>query len=171
MQDPLVAAASESKGNVFQGFYKFTIYKNIYTGKHFFCKWGIDFTSRDQIHIVEITGVAPDGFVRIGLADIFQKTCKNLLVLRLERLTAKKREAFYIRRLHKLYDGSVCCFCKGLSIIKVPGFGIEAAFTMMTAAGNKQAYTNAGAIGNVIWLNSTIMHDIISFGTDSQFYR
>ena len=41
----------------------------------------------------------------------------------------------------------------------------------MTAAGNKQAYTNAGAIGNVIRLNSTIMHDIISFGTDSQFYR
>ena len=73
MQDPLVAAASEGKGNVFQCFYKFTIYKNIYTGKHFFCKWGIDLTSRDQIHIVEITGVAPDGFVRIGLANILQK--------------------------------------------------------------------------------------------------
>ena len=53
-----------------------------------------------------------------------------------------------------LHDG----FGERLAIVKVPRLGVEAVFTVVRAAGNKEADTDAGSICNVPRLNCRIVH-------------
>ena len=102
MKDPLILTSTELKGNVLLFQNKFPIYKHINTGKHPVCKRRVHLSPRNHILVKEITTVAPYSLLWIDSLDCFQKLGENRLILRLERLAAKKRKPLNIRRLQEL---------------------------------------------------------------------
>ena len=89
MQNSLIAASSELKGEVFQFLNKLSIYQNVDAGEHPVCKRSVDLTSGNHIFVKKISTVTPDGFIRKGTSDLFQKLCKNRLILWLKWLAAE----------------------------------------------------------------------------------
>ena len=62
MQNPLIAAPSELKGEVFQFLDKLSVYQNVDAGEHPVCKRRVDLTSGNHIFVKKISTVTPDGF-------------------------------------------------------------------------------------------------------------
>ena len=89
MQNSLIAAPSELKGEVFQFLNKLSVYQNVDAGEHPVCKRSVDLTSGNHIFVKKISTVTPDGFIRKGTPDLFQKLCQNRLILWLEWLAAE----------------------------------------------------------------------------------
>ena len=66
MKDSLVAASAEFQGEIFFGFDELAVYEGIDTGEHLVSVFGVDFSAGDEVYIIEISGVAPDIFLRVA---------------------------------------------------------------------------------------------------------
>ena len=89
MQNSLIAAPSELEGEIFQFLDKLSVYQNVDAGEHPVCKRSVDLASGHHIFVKKISTVTPDGFIRKGTPDLFQKLCQNRLILWLEWLAAE----------------------------------------------------------------------------------
>lgn len=58
------------------------------TGEHLVSVFGVDFSAGDEVYIIEISGVAPDIFLRVAFFDLLQESGKLFLILRLEGFAA-----------------------------------------------------------------------------------
>lgn len=90
MQDSLVAASAEFQGEIFFGFDELAVYEGIDTGEHLVSVFGVDFSAGDEIYIIEVSGVAPDIFLRVAFFDLLQESCEFFLILWLEGFAAEE---------------------------------------------------------------------------------
>ena len=88
MKDSLVAASAEFQGEIFFGFDELAVYEGIDTGEHLASVFGVDFSAGDEVYIIEISGVAPDIFLRVAFFDLLQESCEFFLVFWLEGFAA-----------------------------------------------------------------------------------
>ena len=111
-----------------------------------------------QILAVDVAGERPDGFFRVGGADLLRERKKAGLIMRVERFAAEVGDAADVVGAEQLQNVVHDGFGKRLAIVKVPRLGVEAVFTVVRAAGNKEADTDAGSICDVPRLNCRIVH-------------
>ena len=52
---------------------------------------------------------------------------------------------------------------KGLAVVEGPGFGLEAVFAMVAAAGDEQGHPDSNAIGDIAGLDVAVVHKIAPF--------
>ncbi len=64
MKDSLVAASANPRVKIFFGFDELAVDEGIDTGEHLVSVFGVDFSAWDRFNIIEISGVAPDIFLR-----------------------------------------------------------------------------------------------------------
>ena len=74
MKDSLVAASAEFQGEIFFGFDELAVYEGIDTGEHLVSVFGVDFSAGDEVYIIEISGVAPDIFLRVAFFGNLSRT-------------------------------------------------------------------------------------------------
>ena len=148
MQDSLVAASAEFQGEIFFGFDELAVYKGIDAGEHLVSVFGVDFSARDEVYIIEISGVAPDIFLRVAFFDLLQESCEFFLILWLEGFAAQERKSLNVCRFECFEDLCFNFFGVWISVIEIPGFGIEASFAVMPAAGYEKTDPDLSIIAN-----------------------
>ena len=90
MKGSLVAASAEFQGEIFFGFDELAVYEGIDTGEHLVSVFGVDFSAGDEVYIIEISGVAPDIFLRVAFFDLLQESCEFFLILRLKGFSTEE---------------------------------------------------------------------------------
>ena len=104
MQDSLVAASAEFQGEIFFGFDEFAVYEGVDAIEHLIRVFGVDFSAGDEIYIIEVSGVAPDIFLRVAFFDLLQESCEFFLVLWLEGFAAEEGKSLDICRFECFED-------------------------------------------------------------------
>ena len=100
IDDPLIAAAAELEGNIFQFFAESSINQNINAGKHVIrCLTAGMAALTQQLIIQPKAGEAPNCLTGILLPHFPQQRQQGALVFRLKRFSAEQRKALYISRL------------------------------------------------------------------------
>ena len=171
MQDSLVAASAEFQGEIFFGFDELAVYEGVDAGEHLARVFGVDFSAGDEIYIIEISGVAPDIFLRVAFFDLLQESCEFFLVLWLEGFAAQEGKSLDICRFECFEDLCFYFFGVWIAVIEIPGFGIEASFAVMSASGYKKADPDAGSICDIVIFDCSVIHIfILSFFSSWQDY-
>ena len=98
MQDSLVAASAEFQGEIFFGFDEFAVYEGVDAIEHLIRVFGVDFSTVDEVYIIEVSGVAPDIFLWVAFFDLLQESCEFFLVLWLEGFAAQKGKSLDVCR-------------------------------------------------------------------------
>ena len=171
MQDSLVAASAEFQGEIFFGFDEFAVYEGVDAIEHLIRVFGVDFSAGDEIYIIEVSGVAPDIFLRVAFFDLLQESCEFFLVLWLEGFAAEEGKSLDICRFECFEDLCFYFFGVWIAVIEIPGFGIEASFAVMSASGYKKADPDAGSICDIVIFDCSVIHIfILSFFSSWQDY-
>mgnify|MGYP001709561216 FL=1 len=161
MKDSLVAASAEFQGEIFFGFDELAVYEGIDTGEHLVSVFGVDFSAVDEVYIIEISGVAPDIFLRVAFFDLLQESCEFFLILWLEGFAAQERKSLNVCRFECFEDLCFYFFGIWIAVIEIPGLGIEASFAMMPAAGYEKADPDAGSICDIVIFDCSVIHIFI----------
>lgn len=161
VKDSLVAASAEFQGEIFFGFDELAVYEGIDTGEHLVSVFGVDFSAGDEVYIIEISGVAPDIFLRVAFFDLLQESCELFLVLRLKGFSTEEGKSLDICRFKCFEDLCFYFFGIWIAVIEIPGLGIEASFAMMPAAGYEKADPDAGSICDIVIFDCSVIHIFI----------
>ena len=156
--EPLVAASAEEKGYVVELLYEFAVNDAVDVGEHLVRVFGVHMASGHQIPVVGVAGIAPDIFFRVGLAHSAEKSGDCSLILRLKGLSAKDGQSLNVGRGEKFQDAVFLFLCEGLAVVEIPGHCVEAAFAVMTAAGDEQTDPHAGAVRDIKFFNVGVIH-------------
>ncbi len=97
------------------------------------------------------------------LPETVEEGDKPPLVLHLARLAPQKGQAGYI--VGGKFPKQVVFGCpgEGLSVIEIPGLGLEAIFAVVAAAGDEEGHPDPGAVGDVTGFDGAVVHGDISF--------
>jgi len=140
--NPLVPGTSESEPGVFESFIKGAVDHNVHKAE----KGRIS-------HILQVvTGIKPDVFAWQLSFHSQQERQKRFLIFRLHGFAAENGKPLNPGRSQSLQHFGFYIWSKRLPIIKIPGLGLEAARTAVTAAGYEQGHADAEAIGDVCFL-------------------
>ena len=161
MKDSLVAASAEFQGEIFFSFDELAVYEGIDTGEHLVSVFGVDFSAGDEVYIIEISGVAPDIFLRVAFFDLLQESCEFFLILWLEGFAAQERKSLNVCRFECFEDLCFNFFGVWISVIEIPGFGIEASFAVMPAAGYEKTDPDACSICDIVIFDYSVIHIFI----------
>ena len=107
-----------------------------------------------------ITRITPNAFSWTLLPEAAQEGKQSLLILWLHGFTTQERKPGNVGGFATLNDFFLRGGGKGLTVVKVPGYGIKAVFAPVGTAGNKQAGTNPRTVGNVIMLDIGVVHPL-----------
>jgi len=158
IDDALVAAAPELEGDVLFLPEEAAVHQNIDAAqevvRHLAAGVG---AILQQLILQPEAGEAPDALVRIPPPDLLQKRQQVPLVLRLKGLAPQHRQPVDIGLVQLGVIG------EGLSIVKVPGLGLEAVRAVVGAAGHEQGHPDPDAVGNITFFQIAIVHDIAPF--------
>ena len=116
-----------------------------------------------QLVLQPEAGEAPDALVRIPPPDLLQKRQQVPLVLRLKGLAPQHRQPVDIGLVQLGENLRPGVIGEGLSIVKVPGLGLEAVRAVVGAAGHEQGHPDPDAVGNITFFQIAIVHDIAPF--------
>ena len=109
-----------------------------------------------------VAGVAPHRLGGVQRLEVAHKGQQLPLVLRLKGFAAQQGEPGDIVRLaggkYLVAHGLI----KGLTVGKVPCYGVEAARAVVAAAGHKNAGAHPGAVGDIVILDVCVVHSFIS---------
>ena len=159
IQQALVGAAAEAQGDVMLGLNEAAIDQNIQQLQKFvgdFAPGGAGFPAGQLLP--SVAGIAPDRFVRVECLEVADEGQKLPLIFRLHRLAAQQGQARDVVRLAGSKDFIPDGFIKRFAVSKVPSDLIEAAGTMMAAARDEHAGTDAGAVCDVIIFDGCVIH-------------
>ena len=84
------------------------------------------------------------------------------LILRLKRLAAQKGQPLNIRGGQQLQKVLFRLCGKGLPVAEIPCLGLEAVFAVVGAAGDEQRHPHADTVGNITFLQFSVMHGTTS---------
>ena len=163
MQDSLVAASAEFQGEIFFGFDELAVYKGIDAGEHLVSVFGVDFSARDEVYIIEISGVAPDIFLRVAFFDLLQESCEFFLILWLEGFAAQHGQAVDKGLVQLGENLPLRVGGEGPAEVEVPGLGLEAVGAVVGAAGDEQRHPDSGSVGDITFFQGSVVHDMVSF--------
>ena len=102
----------------------------------------------------------PDVLVRVFFFYSAHEREKNALVLRLEGLSAEKREPVDVRRREHLKYLVFGIFRERLSEAEIPCLRLEAALTAVRAARDKERYPYSRAVCDIIIFYFTVVHSM-----------
>ena len=147
---PLIAAAPEPQLQIFFFQMELPVHQNIGKIQNLFCNFPGAQLACQNILFKIVTGVAPDGFVRIEFLEFFHHTQHVRLVFRFKGFAAQNGKSF-----DKIVVASPQQFVqhfpgKGFSVIEIPGFRIEATPAVMTAAADEQRHPDTGAVSDIV---------------------
>ena len=145
-----LTAAPEPQLQIFFLQMEFPVHQNIGKIQNLFCDFPGAQLACQNILLKIVTGVAPDGFVRIEFLEFFHHPQHVRLVFRLKGFAAQYGKSF-----DKIVVAGPQQFVqhfpgKGFSVIEIPGFRIEASPAVMTAAADKQRDTDAGTVSDIV---------------------
>ena len=92
----------------------------------------------------------------------FQKRYQHTLVFFLAWFTAENRKSLYPRRMQGFDDLIFCFFGEWLSIAEIPCFRVVAVFAVIPASADEQRYTDTVTVGNVIFIQTAVIHKCIT---------
>ena len=105
-----------------------------------------------------IAGVAPNGLVRVEGFEIPDEGEKLPLVFRLHGLAAQKAQPGDVGGLAGGEDLVADGLVEGLAVAEIPCHLVEAAGAVVTAPGDEHTRPHAGAVGDVIVFNGSVIH-------------
>ena len=93
VKDSLVAASAEFQGEIiFSASMNSPSTRVSIQASNLVSVFGVDFSAGDEVYIIEISGVAPDIFLRVAFFDLLQESCEfflDSLARRVRRLGEK----------------------------------------------------------------------------------
>ena len=149
VQDTLVGRPAEPQADVIQVLHKGAVHQDVDIAQHLVGDLAPGRRRLQQLGLVDVAGIAPDGFVRVQYLYIVQKGHQRPLVFRLKRLAAQKRQPADVVRLQAGQDLVAHRFVKRLAVGKIPGHLVEAVLAVAAAAGHKQAGAHPAAVGDI----------------------
>ena len=159
VQQTLVAAAAEAQGDVVFGLHESAVHQHIQQCQQLVGHLAPRGTGLFAGKLFpSVAGIAPHRFGRVQRLEVAHKGQQLPLVLRLKGFAAQQGEPGDIVRLaggkYLVAHGLI----KGLTVGKVPCHGVEAARTVVAAAGYKNAGAHPGAVGDIVILDVCVVH-------------
>ena len=149
IDDPLVFGAAEGQADIFFLQHEFSVHQDVQTGEHFVRTFASGAAFGKQVALQGIAGIAPDGFLWEPFPHPSEEGKQGTLICRLKGLAAEQGESVDIIRSQPGQDPLLRFFVERLSVGKIPGFGIEAFFTMMGTTGNEEGDPNSLSVCNI----------------------
>ena len=115
-------------------------------------------TVHRQLPVERKARISPDRLVRIPRAHPAQERYERALVARLERIAAEQRESRNKGLVQLGKDLGFRLRRKGLAVVEIPRLRLEAVEAVVCAAGDEQRDPHADAVGNVTFLDLTVIH-------------
>ena len=112
--------------------------------------------------LIGVSAVQPDIFLRHLPPDLFQQRKERLFVFRLTWFTAEYGNALYPRGTQGFDDLIFSFFCEGLSIAEIPCLRVVTALSVIPASTDEQRHTDTVTVGDVIFIQTAVIHRCIT---------
>lgn len=153
----MIPTAPECKGDVLLFHQERTVHKHINVFENLII----------LKHFVGVSGEQPSVRIRRLKFYPFQKRYQNTLVFLLAGFTAEYRNALYPRRTQGFDDLFFGFFGKRLTVAEIPCFGIVTADAVIPASGHEQRHTHTFTVGNIVFIQTAVIHRCITLSAIS----
>ena len=159
IQQTLIGAAAEAQGDIVLCLDEAAVYEDVQQGQQLvgdFAPGGTRVLAGELLP--RIAGVAPNGLVRVEGFEIPDEGEKLPLVFRLHGLAAQKAQPGDVGGLAGGKDLVADGLVEGLAVAEIPCHLVEAAGAVVAAPGDEHTRPHAGAVGDVIVFNGSVIH-------------
>jgi len=164
VDDALVTAAAELEGDVLQLLAEAPVDEHVDAVEHCVRHLAARVAAIPLQLVVEtVAREAPDGLLRIPRTHLSQQRQQIPLVLRFKRLTAEDGQPADIGFVELGENLVRRRLREGLAVVEVPRLRLEAAGTVVAAAGDEERHPHADAVGDVAFFQFSVVHGMTSF--------